>query len=56
MPLFPAVTMGDSIVGLDIHAQVIPPAPAPIPTPGPYAGAIFLWMSPKFPMANVFVN
>lgn len=56
MPMFPAVTMGDAIVGLDIHAQIIPPAPAPIPTPEPYAGSIFMWMSPKFPMANVFIN
>jgi len=50
------VTMGSAIVGLDIHAQVIPPAPAPVPVPAPYAGSIFMWMTPKFPMANVFVN
>ncbi len=56
MPLFPAVTMGTAIVGLDIHAQIIPPAPAPIPTPEPYAGSVFMWMTPKFPMGNVFIN
>src|SRR5690606_27572516 len=56
MPNFPAVTMGSAIVGLDIHAQVIPPTPAPVPVPAPYAGSIFMWMTPKFPMANVFVN
>ena len=56
MPNFPAVSMGSGIIGLDIHAQVIPPAPAPIPTPAPYAGAVTLWLSPKFPMCNVFVN
>ena len=56
MPLFPAVSMGSGIVGLDIHAQIIPPAPAPIPTPEPYAGTLFMWMTPKFPMVNVFVN
>jgi len=56
MPLFPAVSMGSGVVGLDIHAQVIPPAPAPIPTPEPYAGTIFLWLTPQFPKINVFVN
>jgi hypothetical protein len=56
MPLFPAVSMGSGIVGLDIHAQIIPPAPAPIPTPEPYAGVIFLWLTPQFPKVNVFVN
>jgi hypothetical protein len=56
MPLFPAVSMGSGVVGLDIHAQVIPPAPAPVPTPEPYAGTIFLWLTPQFPKVNVFVN
>jgi hypothetical protein len=56
MPMFPAVSMGSGVVGLDVHTQIIPPAPAPIPTPSPYAGSIYMWMTPKFPMANVFVN
>ena len=40
---------------MDVHAQVIPPAP-PVPVPAPYAGSIFMWTSPKFPMANVLIN
>jgi hypothetical protein len=55
MPNFPAASMGTMVVGLDIHTQAIPPAP-PAPLPAPYMGAIFMWMSPKFPMCNVFVN
>jgi hypothetical protein len=46
----------DNIIGLDIHAVIIPPAPAPIPTPHPYMGPIYLWHSPKFPMANVLIQ
>jgi hypothetical protein len=55
MPNFPAVTLGTAVVGVDVHAQVVPPAP-PVPVPCPYAGSIFMWMSPKFPMANVLIN
>lgn len=50
MPLFPAVKLMDSVIGLDLHAVMIPPAPAPIPMlPHPYMGAIFLWNTPQFP-------
>jgi hypothetical protein len=55
MPNFPAVTMGTMVVGLDIHAQVVPPAP-PVPVPTPFSGPIILWMTPTFPMANVLIN
>jgi uncharacterized Zn-binding protein involved in type VI secretion len=55
MPNFPAVTMGSMVIGMDVHAQIIPPG-VPTPVPCPYAGPIFMWMSPKFPMANVFIN
>ena len=64
MPLFPAVKLMDSVIGLDLHAVMIPPAPAPIPMlPHPYMGAIFLWNTPQFPafssglvLINRFVN
>ena len=56
MPNFPAVSMFSGIIGMDVHTLIIPPAPAPIPTPSPYAGVIHLWMTPQFPMVNVFVN
>ncbi|MBN1758543.1 MAG: hypothetical protein JW863_09510 [Chitinispirillaceae bacterium] len=55
MPLWPAVKMMDSVIGIDVHTVSVPPAP-PIPTPHPYFGPIYLWFSPKFPMSNVFVN
>lgn len=52
MPLWPAVKLGDMVVGVDVHAV--------LPVPGipvhPYFGPIFLWHSPKFPMANVLIN
>jgi hypothetical protein len=50
MPLFTAAKLMDSVIGLDMHAVIIPPAPAPIPmVPHPYIGAIFLWNTPQFP-------
>ncbi len=57
MPLWPAVKMMDSVVGLDLHTVVIPPAPAPVPMlPHPYFGSIFLWSTPTFPMSTVLIN
>lgn len=55
--LWPAVKMGDMVVGLDLHTVVIPPAPAPIPMlPHPYFGSIFLWCTPTFPKIDVLIN
>jgi len=59
--LFPAAKFCDTIVGVDAHTTLVPapPAPAPIPAPmvpHPYVGAVFLWNSPLFPAANVFIN
>jgi hypothetical protein len=55
--LFPAVKMGDMVVGIDLHTIIIPPAPAPIPmVPHPYFGPIFLWMTPGFPKVNTLIN
>src|SRR6266852_581606 len=55
--LWPAVKMGDMVIGLDFHAVIIPPAPAPIPMiPHPYFGIIFLWMTPAFPKMNTLIN
>jgi hypothetical protein len=55
--LFPAVKMGDMVVGVDFHTIIIPPAPAPIPmVPHPYFGSIFLWMTPAFPKVNTLIN
>jgi uncharacterized Zn-binding protein involved in type VI secretion len=52
MPNWPAVKLGDMIVGVDVHAV----APIPGIPVHPYFGSIFLWHSPKFPMANVLIN
>lgn len=55
--LYPAVKMGDMVIGLDLHTVIIPPSPVPIPmVPHPYFGSIFLWMTPKFPTVNVLIN
>jgi hypothetical protein len=55
--LWPAVKMGDMVIGLDFHAVIIPPAPAPIPMiPHPYFGAIFLWLTPAFGKVNTLIN
>lgn len=53
--LFPAVSFGSAIIGLDIHNQTVPPVP-PAPFPVNHAGTVFLWLTPKFPLINVFVN
>src|SRR5260370_40064071 len=59
MALFPAAKMGDMVIGLDVHKVFIPPVPPPgPPVPHPYFGAIFLWMTPKWPggPGPVYVN
>jgi hypothetical protein len=53
--LFPAVSFGSAVIGLDFHSQTVPPAP-PAPFPVNHAGTVFLWLTPQFPMMNVFVN
>lgn len=54
--LWPAVKMGDMVIGLDFHTVTIPPAP-PIPMmPHPYFGLIFLWSTPAFAKINVLIN
>jgi hypothetical protein len=52
MPNWPAVKLMDMIVGVDVHA--VTPIPG-IPV-HPYFGAIFLWHTPAFPKADVFIN
>lgn len=52
MPLWPAAKLMDSIIGIDVHAV----APIPGIPIHPYFGLIYLWHTPKFPMANVFIN
>ena len=52
MPLFPAAKLMDTVVGVDVHAV----APIPGIPVHPYFGPIFLWHSPKFPMADVLIN
>lgn len=52
MPLWPAVKLMDSVVGVDVHAV----APLPGIPVHPYFGMIFLWHAPNFPMADVFIN
>jgi hypothetical protein len=54
--LWPAVKMGDTVVGIDFHTVTIPPAP-PVPMmPHPYFGSIFLWVTPGFPKINTLIN
>lgn len=54
--LWPAVKMGDMVVGVDFHTVTIPPAP-PVPMmPHPYFGSIFLWVTPAFPKINTLIN
>ena len=56
--LFPAAKLGDAIIGMDFHTTtmtVVPPVPCPM-FPHPFIGTILLWHSPKWPMANVFIN
>jgi uncharacterized Zn-binding protein involved in type VI secretion len=52
MPLWPAVKLMDTVVGVDVHAV----APVPGIPVHPYFGPIYLWPSPQFPMANVLIN
>jgi hypothetical protein len=55
--LWPAVKMGDMVIGVDLHTILIPPAPTPIPmVPHPYLGSIFLWTTPKFPTVDTLIN
>ena len=42
----------DTVVGVDVHAV----APIPGIPVHPYFGPIYLWHSPKFPMADVLIN
>jgi hypothetical protein len=56
--LFPAAKLGDTIIGLDFHSTtqtVVPPVPYPL-FPHPFIGTIFLWHTPKWPAATVFIN
>lgn len=52
MPLWPAAKLMDTIIGIDVHAV----APIPGIPVHPYFGLVFLWHTPKFPSANVFIN
>lgn len=52
MPLWPAAKLMDSIIGIDVHAV----APIPGIPIHPYFGLVYLWHTPKFPSANVFIN
>ncbi len=53
--LWPAVKMGDMVVGVDLHSVLIALAPVPM-VPHPYVGAIFLWTTPKFPTIDTLIN
>lgn len=53
--LYPAVKIGDNVIGVDMHAMIVPLPPPAFPI-HPYIGPIYLWHTPKFPMANVFIN
>jgi hypothetical protein len=52
MPLFPAVKLMDNVIGIDVHAV----APIPGIPVHPYFGPIYLWHTPQFPKADVFIN
>lgn len=55
--LWPAAKMTDGVIGLDFHTVIIPPIPAPVPwVPHPYFGLVYLWMTPKFPKVDTFIN
>jgi hypothetical protein len=52
--LFPAVKMGDMVIGVDFHTVLIV---VPVPMlPHPYFGSIFLWTTPAFPKVNTLIN
>lgn len=53
MPNFHALKLLDAVVGIDMHTLISPPLPLWI---HPYFGPIFLWHTPKFPKADVFIN
>jgi len=52
MPNWPAVKLMDMVIGVDVHAV----APIPGIPIHPYFGPIYLWHTPKFPMADVLIN
>jgi hypothetical protein len=52
MPLWPAAKLMDTVIGIDVHAVT----PIPVIPVHPYFGPVFLWHSPKFPMADVLIN
>jgi hypothetical protein len=52
MPLWPAAKLMDMVIGVDVHAV----APIPGIPVHPYFGPIYLWHSPTFPKADVFIN
>jgi hypothetical protein len=52
MPLWPAAKLMDTVIGIDVHAV----APIPGIPVHPYFGPVFLWHTPKFPKADVFIN
>jgi len=54
MPNWPAAKLMNAVIGVDFHPGG-PPLIPPIPI-HPYIGSIFLWHTPKFPMADVFIN
>lgn len=58
MPNFPAMTVLDTVIGVDIHFQIPPPPapPVPVPVPYPFSGPLLLWFTPSFPLVNVFIN
>jgi hypothetical protein len=49
MPNFGATKLMDGVLGVDVHAVIGFPI-------HPFFGPLFLWHTPSFPMANVFIN
>jgi hypothetical protein len=57
MPNWPAAKLMDGVLGVDVHIVCVPAPPVPpAPIPHPYFGPIFLWFTPIFPKADVFIN
>jgi hypothetical protein len=56
--IFPAATMTHSVLGLDFHKVFVPPVPPPgPPIPHVFAGPIYLWMTPQWPvLGDVLIN
>jgi hypothetical protein len=50
--LWPAAKLMDMVIGIDVHAV----APIPGIPVHPYFGPVYLWHTPKFPMADVLIN